>query len=183
MEILKKRDTVNQVTGIFLLSDGLDNLGQESARDSIKRVFEESGLQDSVVIHTFGFGRDHDPELMTNIADLTDGNFYFIDQLDYIDEAFIESLGSLQTSIAENVQFMIRPEQSEYLAGVEIVKAFGDSAMWTQKGNSFVTKTTNLIMGRQKDFVFELKIPKIAKDLERGSLDEDSEYGSDVDVA
>jgi len=168
LEILKKRDLANQVTGIFLLSDGLDNLGQETAKNIIKNTFEKSGLKDSVVIHTFGFGRDHDPELMTDIADLTDGNFYFIDQLDFIDEAFVESLGALQTSIAENVQFLMRPEQSEVLNGVEIVKAYGDSAMWTKKGQAYITKTTNLITGRQKDFVLEIKIPKITGEFLRG---------------
>ena len=32
-------------------------------------------------LHTFGFGKDHDPKLMKTIADLRDGSFYFIEAL------------------------------------------------------------------------------------------------------
>ena len=33
---------------------------------------------DSFSIHSFGFGRDHDEDLMTNIARVMDGNFVYI---------------------------------------------------------------------------------------------------------
>jgi uncharacterized protein YegL len=164
IDILNEREVANQVTGIFLLSDGQDNMGNFHAQKMIKETFLSSGLDEGgVIIHTFGFGRDHDPELMTSIADLTDGNFFFIDTLDHVDEAFVESLGALQTSVAENVQFFIKPEQSEVLQGVEIVKAYGEESMWKQEGQVFITKSPSLITGRQKDFVLELKVPKVAK--------------------
>ena len=147
IDILNQREIANQVTGIFLLSDGLDNMGNYHARQMIKETFMGSGLDDGgVIIHTFGFGRNHDPELMTSIADLTDGNFFFIDKLDEVDEAFVESLGALQTSVAENTQFFIKPEQSKYLQGVEIVKAYGDESMWKQEGQVFITKSPSLIL-------------------------------------
>ncbi len=164
LEILKQRKEVNIVTSIFLLSDGLDF----GAQHRVKYTLANSGLQDNVVIHTFGFGRDHDPQLMTDIADITDGSFYFIKKLDNIDEAFVESLGALQSSVAKSVQITVRPEQSEFLQGVKLVKAYGDAAMWVQKGQSYITKTTNLMHGKQKDYVLELKIPTISKKLESG---------------
>ncbi len=166
LEILKERENANVVTSIFLLSDGLDNF--PGAQERAKYVLSKSGLQDDVIIHTFGFGKDHDPQLMTDIADITDGSFYFIKQLDNIDEAFVESLGALQSSIAKSVEITVRPEQSEFLQGVELVKAYGDATMWIQNGQSYVTKTTNLMHGRQKDYVLELKIPTISKKLESG---------------
>ncbi len=166
LEILKERKEMNVVTSIFLLSDGLDN--RHGAQYRIKDTLANSGLQDSIVIHTFGFGRDHDPQLMTDIADITDGSFYFIKKLDNIDEAFVESLGALQSSVAKSVQITVRPEQSEVLQGVKLVKAYGDATMWAQNGQSYITKTTYLMHGRQKDYVLELKIPTISKKLEYG---------------
>ncbi len=166
LEILKERKEMNVVTSIFLLSDGLDN--RHGAQDRIKSALSHSGLRDDVIIHTFGFGKDHDPQLMTDIADITDGSFYFIKQLDNIDEAFVESLGALQSSVAKSVQITVRPEQSEFLQGVELVKAYGDATMWIQHYQSYITTTTNLIHGRQKDYVLELKIPTITKKLESG---------------
>ncbi len=166
LEILKERKDVNAVTSIFLLSDGLDNF--PGTQERIKDTLTNSGLQDDVIIHTFGFGRDHDPQLMTDIADITDGSFYFINQLDNIDEAFVECLGGLQSSIADSVQITVRPEQSEFLQGVEIIKAYGDATMWMQKGQEYTTKTTNLMHGRQKDYVLELKIPTLRTPLHSG---------------
>jgi hypothetical protein len=56
------------VTSIFLLSDGLE----ENAQDGIAKSLFHSELFDDLdnsnfSIHTFGFGKDHDPNLMTDI--------------------------------------------------------------------------------------------------------------------
>ena len=65
MDILNEREVANQVSGIFLLSDGQDNMGSYHARLMIDETFRSSGLEDGgVIIHTFGFGRDHDPQLI-----------------------------------------------------------------------------------------------------------------------
>ena len=159
MEILNEREVTNLVTAIFLFSDGRDKMGSIDARNSINDTFWSSGLQDGgVIIHTFGFGRDHDSQLMTFIADLTNGSFFFIDNdvLQQIYSVFQESFEALQPSGIENVQFFIKPEQSEYLQGVEIVKAYGDKSMWKQDGQVLITKSL-----RQRNFVLELKIPRL----------------------
>ena len=36
-------------------------------------------MDDTYTIHTFGFGKDHDSKLMTDIARLKNGNFYYIE--------------------------------------------------------------------------------------------------------
>mmetsp|Transcript_18553 Transcript_18553/g.16150 ORF Transcript_18553/g.16150 Transcript_18553/m.16150 type:complete len:97 (+) Transcript_18553:909-1199(+) len=91
-EVLRQRRYVNSVSGIFLLSDGLDNNGL--------RDWNQIKLKHNFSIHSFGYGSDHDPELMTKIADVGDGNFYFIDKLDTVDEAFVDCLGSLISTVA-----------------------------------------------------------------------------------
>jgi hypothetical protein len=47
-------------------------------------------------IHSFGFGKDHDPKLMNEISKLRDGNFYFIEKLDLVDECFVDALGKFK---------------------------------------------------------------------------------------
>jgi hypothetical protein len=44
---------------------------------------------------SFGFGRDHDADLMDKISSVKDGNFYFIEKLETIDEAFVSALGGM----------------------------------------------------------------------------------------
>lgn len=53
-----------------------------------------------LTIHSFGFGKDHDPELMNEIASMKDGNFYFIEDLTKLDECFIDALAALFSVVA-----------------------------------------------------------------------------------
>ena len=155
LDLLKRRVTVNQATSIFLLSDGLD----QEAQVQVKEVLISSELENSLTIQSFGFGADHDPRLMIDIADLTDGSFYFIEKLDQIDEAFVGCLGGLQSSIAKSVEISITPKRSRLLQDIEIVKAYGDATMWKYNGNAYSTKISNLMAGIRKEYVLELKIP------------------------
>jgi len=161
-EVLKQRRYKNPVTSVFLLSDGLDYGAQQKVRATLLKY----KIPDDVTISTFGFGNDHDPQLMNDIADLRDGNFYFVEKLDTVDEAFVDCLGGLLSSIGQNVTIRISPEQSDILKGVEIVKAYGEAAMWAKDGNTYITKISSLISGRQKDFVLELSIPANPKELQ-----------------
>ena len=160
-EILKQRRQSNPVSSIFLLSDGLDGSAQYKVRKSLNSV----GLPEDITINTFGFGQDHDPQLMSDIAGLRDGNFYFIKQLNTVDEAFIDCLGGLLSSVAHSAQIRIEPVQSEILPGVEVIKAYGDDNMWNKDQSAYTTRLTNLISGRQKNFVLEVSIPINKKEL------------------
>jgi len=161
-EILKQRRHQNPVTSVFLLSDGLDGGAQQKVKATLSRY----NISDDTTINTFGFGSDHDPQLMNDIADLRDGNFYFVEKLDTVDEAFVDCLGGLLSSIAQNVTIKISPEKSGVLKDIEIVKAYGEASMWAKDENTYITKLSNIISGRQKDFVLELNIPANSKELQ-----------------
>lgn len=74
-----------------MLSDGLDG----AARTSVPILIASQKSLPPYTVHTFGFGRDHDPELMSNISKAKDGSFFFIDKLEQVDEAFVSALGGL----------------------------------------------------------------------------------------
>mmetsp|Transcript_15076 Transcript_15076/g.12795 ORF Transcript_15076/g.12795 Transcript_15076/m.12795 type:complete len:89 (+) Transcript_15076:660-926(+) len=75
-------------------------------------------------INTFGYGSDHDPELMTKIADLKSGSFYFVEELGVVDECFVDCLGGLMSQIAKNMELKIKPVNE--FGKVELIKAYGD---------------------------------------------------------
>lgn len=97
---IKERKFRNQVTSVFLLSDGLDG----GAETRVMQALSRASLEDTFTINTFGFGSDHDPKLMTEISKLKDGNFYFIEKLDKIDECFADALGALFSIVAQDVK-------------------------------------------------------------------------------
>jgi len=61
LDILKSRRYINSVTSIFVLSDGQDGNAMNSS-------WVERSAESNLSIHTFGYGSDHDPDLMTEIA-------------------------------------------------------------------------------------------------------------------
>lgn len=58
-------------------------------------------------VHTFGYGKEYDPKLMTEIADLKDGDFYYIKELHEVNEAFLECLGGLGSVVGKNLELRI----------------------------------------------------------------------------
>ncbi len=161
--VLKSRQYKNPVSSIFLLTDGRD--GQAKTAEKTRQRMLAQKLDNETTIHTFGFGEDHDPKLMSDISGLRDGNFYFLDQLDTVDEAFVDCLGGLLSSIGQNVTLKVKGQNSDVLNGVKITKTYGESAMWNNTNGTFTTHMSSLITGSQKDFVLELEIPPNLKEL------------------
>ena len=86
-------------------------------------------------VHTFGYGSDHDPKLMKNIADLRDGNFFFIEKYETLDEAVANCMGGLFSVIAEEINIVIKSELKGIFADVKITKAFGDISFYNPVKN------------------------------------------------
>lgn len=98
------RGTKNQVTGVMLLTDGLDNSGTfdgpavENYFNSCKEILQN----DEFTLHTFGYGHDHDAALMEQIATLNGGNFYYVSNLETVSDTFVDCLGGLLSVIGQN---------------------------------------------------------------------------------
>lgn len=76
---LQDKKYQNNVESVFLLSDGLDGGADTRITQSLNAnisLLKKSAFS----VHTFGYGSDHDPKLMKNIANLRDGNFFFIEK-------------------------------------------------------------------------------------------------------
>ena len=127
LKILADRRYKNPVTSVFLLSDGEDDKGE----DYIEGVVEEwKGRTGAYTLNTFGFGKDHDSDLMTCLADDGDGNFYFIARNEDIGTYFVHCLGRLFSFLAENVTINVSPTFSPGLENIRIEQAFGGEDWW-----------------------------------------------------
>lgn len=162
-KVIKERKWRNPVTGVFLLSDGLDT----DAQFKVKQTLEYYQIKDNFTINSFGYGNDHSPELMNDIAKLKDGAFYYIDKLDTVDECFVDCLGGLLSVIAEDVKIVIKAEPSPIFEKIEITKAFGGDSLWTfdPVNKTYTARIEQLISGKVKDYVLMLKIPPTTKEL------------------
>ncbi len=52
-------------------------------------------MNEEFTINSFGFGEDHDAEMMTAICNLKSGSFYFVQDIKLLDEFFADAIGGL----------------------------------------------------------------------------------------
>ncbi len=90
-----------QVNRVLLLSDGLANKGIQhpvKLREICRKEAEEG-----VSISTFGVGLDYNEDLMMNLSEYGNGNYYFIDAPGQIPTIFAQELKGLLSVSAQNV--------------------------------------------------------------------------------
>ncbi|CAD8066226.1 unnamed protein product [Paramecium sonneborni] len=154
---LKQRKYVNNVTSIFLLSDGVDYTfpAIQTQIKSVNEIF---------TLHTFGFGQDHDAPMMTSICNLKSGSFYFVQDVTLLDEFFADALGGLISVVGENLEINISSSAPAPYQNIQISKTYGN--MWKKKGNQYQITQPQLASGSRKDYVFELLLPQFEAKIE-----------------
>ncbi|KAL4437706.1 hypothetical protein ABPG74_012381 [Tetrahymena malaccensis] len=171
--VLKERKYQNPVSSVFLLSDGQDG----SADLRVKQSLERHLPQECFTIHSFGFGSDHDGPLMNKICTLKDGNFYYVEKINQVDEFFVDALGGLFSVVAQeiiiDVELLLHSQYKKFFQNANVSKTYGD--MWSviKKDTSYRIQINQLLSGVSKDFIFEITIPanKVEKleDFERNA--------------
>ncbi|KDO35212.1 hypothetical protein SPRG_00058 [Saprolegnia parasitica CBS 223.65] len=92
----------NPVQSVLLLTDGLANAGISSRSGLVELL--EGVLSKNVSLFTFGYGSDHDAELLRELSDLGRGSYYFVQTLDSVSLAFADCLGGLLSVVAQNIK-------------------------------------------------------------------------------
>jgi len=158
LKILKQRKVVNNVSGIFLLSDGLDNDANSKVKILVNK-YDEFPNSNNISINTFGFGDDHDPKLMGNISKLKDGSFYYIDKLEIVDECFGDCLIGLMSILSEQITFSINVVSSDMFPNIKIQKAYGSEGSWKNENEVYKTTQRHLISGKKRNHILDISIP------------------------
>jgi Mg-chelatase subunit ChlD len=108
IEILKeeknKENNDNEMMGqmrvksVMLLSDGYDNdYDTDEITDEVKKITKGQNL--SFTLHTFGYGDDYDSNLMSKLAIVRDGSFFAVENIDKIQDYFVNALGGCMSII------------------------------------------------------------------------------------
>ena len=98
----KTRESVNR---IVLLSDGKPTVGR-TGTGALSRLAE--GASDTgVSVTTMGVGVDYNEQLLTRMANVGGGNYYFIDAPDKVVSIFQKELGGLAETVAKSASLVI----------------------------------------------------------------------------
>jgi hypothetical protein len=163
LETLVQRKIINNVSSIFLLSDGQDNVFEESncekLLEKIEKIIKSDKLKDfNYSINTFGYSESHDSDLLSKLALLKKGNFYFINDMSSTPVIFRDCIDFMQKVFCKELTITLKPT-----ANAKIVKVLGEENWKIDKNGFYYTKLDQLTYKRKLNFVFEVEILNLNK--------------------
>lgn len=127
IDVLRSRKFKNPNTCIFLLSDGEDENRQ--CAFTIQSYIKQIQFEDDFIINTYGYGADHNPTLMNEIAKIKNGNFYYIEEVKKIANWFILSLSGILSTLVQKCKIDFNILDKRF----KITKNYGNEDLWKTK--------------------------------------------------
>ncbi|NQT64508.1 MAG: von Willebrand factor type A domain-containing protein [Candidatus Marinimicrobia bacterium] len=94
------------VNRIIVCSDGDANVGATSHEDILELI--EEYVDQGITLSTLGFGSgNYNDQLMEQLADQGNGNYYYIDSIDEAERLFTEELSGVMEVIAKDVKIQV----------------------------------------------------------------------------
>lgn len=167
LETLAQRRIINNISSIFLLSDGMDNSFTEKncnkLLDKIERIIKSEKMKHfCYTLNTFGFGQSHDADLLSKLSLLKNGNFYFVNDYSTLPQLFKDCLDFMQKVICKKVIITIKPSKN-----ARIIKVHGEENWKINSQGFYYTEIDALSYNRNLNFVFEVEVT----DMSKASLD------------
>ena len=147
-----------RVKTIMLLSDGYDNdYDTEEIVDEIKKITKGQHL--SFTLHTFGYGDDFDSKLMSKLALIRDGSFFSVEDINKIQDYFVNALGGCMSTIYNEVKINIKILKDTY----KFIKIYGQDKLYNfeSKNNELSFGIIQVISGKEYTYTFEVELPEI----------------------
>lgn len=147
---IRKNLSGNYIHRIILLSDGRANVGPKSPSD-LGRL--GAGLiKENISVTTVGVGTNYNEDLMTLLAQKSDGNTYFVEESQDLAQIFNEELGDVLSVVAKKVNLII-----ECRDGVRPIRIIGREGRI--RGNSVELAFNQLYGGQGKHALVEVSVP------------------------
>ena len=154
LELYSQRKTSNKICSMFLLTDGFHNQGKFSYQDILGGHY---GLSKSdYSLHCFGFGADHDAELMQEMSLYKGGRYYFVEDISRVDECFVDCLGTVTTCIANKTQIRLKLTPTPHYPEIRILKGYG-SAIKIISDSEVEIYLHTIYAGMRKNFIFDVE--------------------------
>lgn len=140
-----------RVNRVVLLSDGMANVGPDSpsALGQLGKSFAKEGMS----VSTIGLGLGYNEDLMTQLANYSDGNHDFVENSADLARVFDREFGDAMSVVAQNVEIEIICND-----GVKPIRIVGRDG--TIIGNRVFTRMNQLYSSQQNYVVLEVAVPE-----------------------
>lgn len=157
-EVRRHLEDSRYINRVILLSDGLANVGP-SAPEELGRL-GGSLLKEGISVTTIGLGLGFNEDLMTRLAQRSDGNTYFVESSADLPRIFAAELGDVLSVVARRVAIEI-----EFPEGVRPVGFVGRDG--TIHGQRAELALNQLYGGQEKFALIEVEVGPSAAGVER----------------
>lgn len=156
----------NRVNRVILLSDGLANVGPQSASE-LGRL-GQSLATEGISVTTIGLGLGYNEDLMTRLAGMSDGNHAFVENAAELARVFQYEFGDVMSVVAQDLIIEIR-----CLNGVRPLRLLGRDGEVV--GDRVRTRLNQLYSEQEKYLVLEVEVPaqEAGRELELASVQVD----------
>lgn len=152
---IRKNISERCVNRIVLLSDGLANVGPDSPAEMGR--LGVSLIKEGISVSAVGVGDDYDEDILTALAQNSDGNFYFVENSRDLLPIFSRELGSALNVAAKSINIHIECPQ-----GVKPQGILGHDCRIN--GNSIDLFFNQVYGGHAKSLIFQIEVPPNAPD-------------------
>eukprot|EP00854_Cymbomonas_tetramitiformis_P020810 gene20810-24943_t len=151
-----KQNNSGAVRAVLVFTDGLANQGITHSPELVKAVTTSlASTPEPCSVFTFGFGKSHNEEMLSSIAEAGEGSYYFIENEDMITEAFADALGGLLSVVAQKITIRICPAP-----GVVLKKVHTKYKNTKLDDGSFEVTLEDIYSEENRDFLIDLQLPK-----------------------
>lgn len=140
----------NRVNRVVLLSDGLANVGPQSPSDLGE--LGSSLIEEGISVSTMGLGLDYNEDLMTQLAQRSDGNHFFIEQAADLAKVFDFEFDDVLSVVAQEVAITINVSP-----GIRPVRVLGREA--EINGQQVIVQLNQLYREQEKYVMLEVELP------------------------
>jgi len=141
------RERVNRVV---LLSDGMANVGPDSPKElgELGKALAKKGMS----VSTIGLGLGYNEDLMTQLANYSDGNHDFVKNSADLARVFDREFGDAMSVVAQDVKIEIICEE-----GITPIRIIGRDG--TIIGNRVTTRVNQLYSAQENYVILEVSVP------------------------
>lgn len=154
MQEIKSIESPNEVQTMFLLTDGLANRGISDRKGILQhtQICIPSG---TLAIHCFGYGVDHDREMLRDISQATDGGtYYFVENDSDVASAFGDAIGGVLSVVAQNTVLTFDASNDH---SVRITDILHDKAV-KQESGSYTVDLGDFYAEESRDIILNVAL-------------------------
>merc|ERR1719235_467927 len=144
LQVMEQRRHQNKVSAILLLTDGQDY----STRPQIPSLVARA-RQVGTSLYAFGFGADHDAQLLSEVAEQATTPFTFVEDEEHIREAFAGAVGGLSSVVAQKVELRVS-------CHVPLTAVHTPFPVQHGVDGNFIVTIPDMFAGERRDLVIEL---------------------------